>query len=143
VSIVPMSPVPVRCERVSSITTRAGAAGAVLPAALDEAAGGALDIAVDAGGVEAGGSLLDVPAIGVLVAEGETTGTDVGALACLEFELHAAANAATATSAVVRRYLLDDVSKWSPQIGAVDQVTSTEPTRLSGVPLSSGRSCDR
>ncbi|HWF42479.1 MAG TPA: hypothetical protein VN683_10380 [Acidothermaceae bacterium] len=109
-SIVPTSPAPVRCERANSTTTRAGAAGAAVDAALEAGTDVALEIAGDAGGVEAGGAPLDVPVVGVLVAAGETTGADVGALVCLDPELHAAANAATATSAVVRRYLLDDVS---------------------------------
>jgi len=73
----------------------------VLDAALDEGAGGALEIAGDAAGVDAGAALLDVPAVGVLV--GETTGVDVDVLACLELELHAVANATSATSAAVRR----------------------------------------
>ena len=100
-SIVPTSPAPVRCERASSTTTRAGPAGALLDAALDEAAGGALEIAVDPGGVDADAAPLDVPA-GVVVTAGETTGADDGALACLEPELQAAANVISATSGAAR-----------------------------------------
>ncbi|HEY0870000.1 MAG TPA: hypothetical protein VGD55_06360 [Acidothermaceae bacterium] len=87
---------------MSSTTTRCGAAGAVLAAALEAATAGALEIAVDAGGVDADAAPLDVPA-GVVVTAGETTGADDGALACLEPELQAAANVISATSGAARR----------------------------------------
>jgi hypothetical protein len=65
-------------------------------------------MAGDAGGVEAGAALLDIPANGVLVVDGDTTGVDVDVLACLELELHAVANATSATSAAAREKLRDD-----------------------------------
>jgi hypothetical protein len=102
-SILPTLPAPTRWDPVSSTTTRADATAAVLGAALDEAGDVALEIAGDAGGLEAGAALLAVPAIGVLVADGEATGADVDVLACLELEVHAVANAASATSAAARR----------------------------------------
>jgi hypothetical protein len=104
--------VPVRWDRVSSTTTRAGATGGALDAALDAgleaAAEVVLEIAGDAGAVEAGAALLDVPAIGVLVADGDATGADVDVLACFELELHALANVASATRAA--SWIRDDVS---------------------------------
>jgi hypothetical protein len=116
--MVPWSPVPVRCERVSSTTTRGDAPAEPLEGAADAAldvveeasgeAGGEAG-AVEAGAVEAGGALLDVPA-GDVFAEtaGEDTGVDV--LACLDPELQAVASVASATRAATRRCRRDDVS---------------------------------
>lgn len=89
---------------------RAGAAGAAVEAVLEAGTDVALEIAGDAGGVEAGAALLDVPAIGVFVADGDTAGADVDVLACLELELQAVAKVASARSAAARTYLRDDVS---------------------------------
>jgi hypothetical protein len=101
--MVPTSPAPIRCERVSSTTTRAGAVGAVL----DAAGEAGLDGGGDAGAVEAGAELVDVPAGG---GDGggddgaaEDTGAEVDVLACLGLELHAAANAMSATRDAARK----------------------------------------
>src|SRR5665213_1484022 len=103
-SIAPTSPVPVRCERASSTTTRAGATGAVLAAALDAAGDAVLEGAGEAGAVEADAAPLDVLAIGVLDdgAAEDAARADVDVLACLELELHAVAKAASATRAAAR-----------------------------------------
>jgi hypothetical protein len=87
---------------------RAVAAGAVLAGELDAAADAGVEGGGEAGRLEAGAALLDVPA-GVGLDE-DATGADVDVLACLELEVHAVANAASATNAAARTYLRDDVS---------------------------------
>ena len=107
-----MSPEPVRCERASSMTTRAGATGAVLAAALDTAGDAVLEGAGEAGAVEADAAPLDVPAIGVLDdgAAEDAASADVDVPVCLELEVHAVATIASVTSAAACMYLRDDVS---------------------------------
>jgi hypothetical protein len=101
--ILPTLPAPTRCDSVSSTTTRAGATGAALDTALDAAADAGLESADDAGALDGGAALLDVPAVGVLGADDETTGADVDVPACLELEVQAVANTASATRAVARK----------------------------------------
>lgn len=105
-----MSPLPRRCERVSSTTTRGDAAGAGLDAALDAEAGAVLDSAGDVGGVEADATALDVRAVDVLddTAADDATGADVDVLACFVLEVHAVATVASATRVVT--LMRDDVS---------------------------------
>jgi len=100
--------------------TRGVETGGALAAALDAIADAALDGAVDVGAVEADATPLDVPAVGV-VDEGaaeDATGVDVDVLACLEFEVHAAAKVASATS--VTACIRDGVST-----GLLNMVRST------------------
>ena len=63
--------------------------------ALDTAADAGLESAVATGALDAGAALLAVPAVGVFVADGETTGANVDVLACLELDVHAVPNAAS------------------------------------------------
>ena len=126
-SIAPTSPVPVRCERVSSTTTRAGATGALLEAAAEEA----LDGGDDGGAVEAEAAALDVPAVGVVDgATDDATGADDDVLACVELEVHAVAKVASATRTAAR--MRDDVST-----ALLKDVRST--TRRLGSPLGCAR----
>ena len=92
---------------MSSTTTRGGAAGAELAAAL-EAAGDAGDeagaveaAAVETAALEAGAALVGVPTVDAL--DDGAAGADVGALVCLALELQAVATVANATTAATRK----------------------------------------
>ena len=105
-SIVPASPAPTRCERVSSTTARAGALGAALDAGADgNAAEG------DCGTLEVGAGPLDVPVLGVVAAGAEDSeeaeDAVVEVIACFVVEVHAVAKVASAISATARRQRRD------------------------------------
>lgn len=98
-----------RCERASSTTMRAGAAGAAPDAAL---AGGGDD---EAARVEGGVEPLGVPAFCALAvgAEGaadDAAGFDVDVVTCVDPEVQAVAKMASPTRAAARKQRRDDIS---------------------------------
>jgi hypothetical protein len=92
---------------VSSTTTRDGATGVALDAALDATVVAALGGCDEMGAIEADAALVGVPAVDAVGgdegAADDATGGDVDVLACFEPELQAVATVASATRAATRR----------------------------------------